>query len=147
MHHFITEICTRVHISVKRWCIVGYLSDALWDLWDESIDIIRCWIHKEYHILFVWCFEYFIWKWQRNIVKKLCHMSIPLPQNTDHSTVCSTAYPGNWQRNHQKSPRDSPHKGTSNVESASMPWRHHGEFIEFTAWKHEPSATKPCHTC
>ena len=30
--------CTRsVHISVTKWCIVGYLSNALWHLWDESI--------------------------------------------------------------------------------------------------------------
>ena len=26
-----------VHISVTKWCIVGYLSDALWDLWYGSI--------------------------------------------------------------------------------------------------------------
>ena len=26
-----------VHISVTKWCILGYLSDALWDLWDGSI--------------------------------------------------------------------------------------------------------------
>ena len=38
MHHFVTEICTRVHISVTKWCILGYLSNALWDLWDGSID-------------------------------------------------------------------------------------------------------------
>ena len=31
MHHFVTEMCTRVHISVTIWCIVGYLSDALPD--------------------------------------------------------------------------------------------------------------------
>ena len=36
MHHFVTEMCTCVHIFVTRWCIVGYLSDALWDLWDGS---------------------------------------------------------------------------------------------------------------
>ena len=30
--------CNRnVHISVTKWCIVGYLSNALWDLWDGSI--------------------------------------------------------------------------------------------------------------
>ena len=30
--------CNRnVHISVTKWCIVGYLFDALWDLWDGSI--------------------------------------------------------------------------------------------------------------
>ena len=37
MHHFVTEMCTYVHISVAIWCIVGCLSDALWDLWDGSI--------------------------------------------------------------------------------------------------------------
>ena len=33
MYHFITEMCSCAH-SVTKWCIVGYLSDALWDLWD-----------------------------------------------------------------------------------------------------------------
>ena len=37
MHHFVTEMCTCVHISVTKWCILGYLSDALWNLWDGSI--------------------------------------------------------------------------------------------------------------
>ena len=37
MHHFVTEMCTCVHISVTKWCIVGYLFDALWDLWDGCI--------------------------------------------------------------------------------------------------------------
>ena len=37
MHHFVTEMCTHVHISVTKWCIVGYLFDALWDLWDGCI--------------------------------------------------------------------------------------------------------------
>ena len=23
MHNFVTEMCTRVHISVTKWCIVG----------------------------------------------------------------------------------------------------------------------------
>ena len=34
MRHIVTEMCTHVHISVTKWCIVGYLSNALWDLWD-----------------------------------------------------------------------------------------------------------------
>ena len=30
--------CNRnVHISVTKWCIVGYLCNALWNLWDGSI--------------------------------------------------------------------------------------------------------------
>ena len=37
MHHFVTEMCTWVHISVTKWCFVGYLSDTLWALWDASI--------------------------------------------------------------------------------------------------------------
>ena len=33
-----TPFCNRnVHISVTKWCIVGCLSDALWDLLDGSI--------------------------------------------------------------------------------------------------------------
>ena len=32
MHHFVTEMCTPVHISVTNWCIVGYLPNALWEL-------------------------------------------------------------------------------------------------------------------
>ena len=32
MHHFVTEMCTCVHISVTKWCIVGYLSGALCNL-------------------------------------------------------------------------------------------------------------------
>ena len=39
MHHVVTEVCTCVHISVTKWCIVGFLSDALWVLWDGSIQI------------------------------------------------------------------------------------------------------------
>ena len=37
VHHFVTEMWTCVHISVTKWCIVGYLSSALWDLWDGCI--------------------------------------------------------------------------------------------------------------
>ena len=37
MHHFVSEMCTCVHISVTKWCIVGYGTGALWDLWNGSI--------------------------------------------------------------------------------------------------------------
>ena len=37
MQHFITEMCTFMHISVTKWCSVGYLYDALWDLWGGPI--------------------------------------------------------------------------------------------------------------
>ena len=36
---YVTEktIGTSVHISLTKWCIMEYWSDALWDLLDESI--------------------------------------------------------------------------------------------------------------
>ena len=37
MHHSVTEMCTQVHISVTKWCIVGDGPSALWDLGDGSI--------------------------------------------------------------------------------------------------------------
>ena len=36
MHQFVTEMYTSVHISVINYCIVRYLPEALWDLWDGS---------------------------------------------------------------------------------------------------------------
>ena len=32
MPHFVRGICTHGHISVTKWCIVGYGTGALWDL-------------------------------------------------------------------------------------------------------------------
>ena len=43
MHHFVTEMCTCVHFSVAKWCIVGHLSNALCDLWDGSIALCVRW--------------------------------------------------------------------------------------------------------
>ena len=37
MHHFVTEMCTYVHISVTKWCIMGCDTGALWDLCNRSI--------------------------------------------------------------------------------------------------------------
>ena len=37
MHHFVTELCKHMHISATKWCMVGYLSDASWDLWDGCL--------------------------------------------------------------------------------------------------------------
>ena len=39
VHQIVTEMCTHVHISVTEWWIMGYLSNALWDLGDRSIDL------------------------------------------------------------------------------------------------------------
>ena len=40
MHHFVTEMCTHVHISVTKWCIVGYLHHTLWDLCNRSTGFV-----------------------------------------------------------------------------------------------------------
>ena len=55
MHHLVTEVCVHVHISVTKWCIMGYLSDELRDLPDESIlaIIIVFWFIN--HIRFDFC--------------------------------------------------------------------------------------------
>ena len=33
MHYFVTEICICVHISVTKWCIVGYVLCTVYNLW------------------------------------------------------------------------------------------------------------------
>ena len=53
MHHFVTEMCACVHISVTKCCVVGYLSDALWDLWDGSY--IRHWSESSLCQVMAWC--------------------------------------------------------------------------------------------
>ena len=40
MHHVVTEMCTHVHISVTKKCIVGYRTGALWDLWCGSATVL-----------------------------------------------------------------------------------------------------------
>ena len=40
--HFVTEMCMHAHISVTRWCIVGYETSALWELWDWSNRAYSC---------------------------------------------------------------------------------------------------------
>ena len=41
MQHFVTEMCTHVHISATKCCIVGYETGALWDLCNRSIEILQ----------------------------------------------------------------------------------------------------------
>ena len=40
MQHFVTEMCTPVHISVTKCCVVRYLSNASWDVWDWPIGLM-----------------------------------------------------------------------------------------------------------
>ena len=85
VHNFVTEMCTCVHISVTQWCIVGYLSDALWDLWDGAI---------AHHIIatFYWLTAFNSYDWldhhtlkyhnlrllEKNITRKLLSLSLDL---------------------------------------------------------------------
>ena len=46
MYHFVTEICTHVHISVTKCCIVGYGTEAFWDAWDRSISWWDCAVNR-----------------------------------------------------------------------------------------------------
>ena len=45
MHHFVTEMCTHVHISVKKCCIVGYGTGALWDYHNGKMVMRPCRTH------------------------------------------------------------------------------------------------------
>ena len=40
IHQVVTEMCTRMYISVTKWCILADLSGALCDLWDRSIPLV-----------------------------------------------------------------------------------------------------------
>ena len=37
MQYFVTEMCSNVHISVTKWCIVRHGAGAFWDLWIRPI--------------------------------------------------------------------------------------------------------------
>ena len=36
MRYFVREVCTHVHISATKWCIVGYETGALRDIFQEQ---------------------------------------------------------------------------------------------------------------
>ena len=52
VQNFVTEMCTSVHISVTKWCIVGYVSDVLWDSGDRSI--VQQLFHKKINKTWGW---------------------------------------------------------------------------------------------
>ena len=62
MHHFVTEMCTCVHISVTKWCIVGKLSNALWDGFVRWVYWRRCpYVILWYHPNNPWHWNIFIY--------------------------------------------------------------------------------------
>ena len=48
MHHVVTEMCTCVHISVTKWCIVGYLMHC----WICEVDLLIAHKPRLFHSLF-----------------------------------------------------------------------------------------------
>ena len=48
MNNFVTEMWTRGHTSVTKWCIVRYLADALRDLWDGSISKCQLTVYGDF---------------------------------------------------------------------------------------------------
>ena len=57
MHHFVTEMCTCVHISVTKYCIVGYGTYALWDLGDGLLAYQACQLQRNGEVSDTWVTE------------------------------------------------------------------------------------------
>ena len=58
MQHFVTEMCTCVHISVTKCCIVACLFNASWDSWDGSSGVVvhqlYAWLIQQLHVSNDW---------------------------------------------------------------------------------------------
>ena len=57
MHNFVTEKRPYLHILATKWCILGYLSNTLWDLW-VSFHAVSYINWQE--ICCVWCFIFIV---------------------------------------------------------------------------------------
>ena len=86
MHHFATEMRTHVHISVAKWCIVGYGTSALWDLWSRSIVVAE--------LGPLWFRQWFV---VHSVPSHSLKQYVLMPQITSDSTASSIAWLG-WQR-------------------------------------------------
>ena len=104
VQHFVTEMCTHVHISVTKCCVVGYGTDAFWDLWDGFImSYVRDTISTHKH---TW------WRHQMELFSALlalCAGNSPIPVNSPQkgqwrgalmfSLIC--AWINDWVNNHE----------------------------------------------
>ena len=105
MHHFVTEMCAHGHISVTKWCMVGYGTGALWDLCNMPIaELIEYLV--EYSLVTI----VLSLQWRHNERHGV--------SNHQPHDFYSTVYSGADQRKHQSSaslahrwPVNSPHKG------------------------------------
>ena len=82
MQHFVTQMCTHVHISVTTWCTFGY---AIGVLWDMGLD--HCGIGNLVNCFgFIWgcnfhCFKHSILK------KRVFHARYEMPRATIWSMI------------------------------------------------------------
>ena len=78
MHHFVTEICTREHDSLTKWCTVGYGTGALWDVFKSKI--LRSWVDIQYAlypIKYAVVLFYSSWLCVIVLVKSVCTIYLP----------------------------------------------------------------------
>ena len=123
MHHFVTEICTCVHISATKWCIVGYWTGALWDLCDKSIasEVTMkamckiCGCGRHYSDV-IWAY----WRFKSLATLLFVQQLTQADRKENIKALHYWSFVGRiyrWQV-------DSPHKWASNTETYSMSWRH-----------------------
>ena len=93
-------MCTCVHISVTKWCVLGDLSDALCNLWDRFVVSIstalhwisRLWVNGEGYFSGYLFTQSTMWLWIRNISR--CMLSNALANKywfREHIFSCDQA--------------------------------------------------------
>ena len=93
-------MCTCVHISVTKWCVVGDLPDALYNLWDRFIVsistalhcITRLWVNGEGYFSGYFFIQSTMWLWISNISR--CMLSNALANKywfREHIFSCDQA--------------------------------------------------------
>ena len=93
------QVCT---FLLKKWCIVGYLSDALWDLWDGAIvtqagEMWFTFTNSENMVYISWSWK---WCWDRRVDKMCKYNSIQyqcrIEVSVNYSTLVGKTTDGPW---------------------------------------------------
>ena len=98
MHNFVTEMCTCVHISITKWCIMGYSSGALWDcgnthscFWEKMGWLWSCkpymYIHLTLCVMVMSCQELTFHMAGPSWGESKCHRWFPLANNQQYDAV------------------------------------------------------------
>ena len=77
MHHFATQMCTHVHISVTKWCIVGYLCNAF------GVYSTGAWVTKKISMLKSMLQTWHLIGWQHSHQPIRSHVSKSLLSNME----------------------------------------------------------------